>query len=220
MTGRAMAALLLAATAAGCGDSVGEGACYEPNTDAYAFHAPGDTSIVFRWPSSYSPVRVYAEPVGALVADVDSAMWLWAGAFRCGEIALTRVTDSMVADIILRAPVSMPPLPATAAAVMSASPVGACRGRTDVLLDTLGRAQRPFRSYIVPSVAADSADAAACAQFVTAHELGHALGLFSHSPDPDDLMYQQPYRRELTPRDRYTVELLYHTTPTVAPTPR
>jgi hypothetical protein len=41
------------------------------------------------------------------------------------------------------------------------------------------------------------------------HELGHALGLWGHSPDPGDIMYQTPTARDLTLRDITTIRRLY-----------
>lgn len=46
------------------------------------------------------------------------------------------------------------------------------------------------------------------------HEIGHALGLVKHSPDPHDVMY--PYlaqQRSLSTRDINTIQLLYDFTP-------
>jgi predicted Zn-dependent protease len=210
--------LALAAAGAACSDGVGTHACFDSGVQPYAYHAPGDTSVVFRWPAAFHPVRVYAEPTRLLPGDVDTAMRVWVNAFRCGELSLLRVTDSAAADIVVRAPAALPPF-GPASVTVAADSVTACRGRTDVELDTAGRVLRPIRSYIAPA-SLDSASVAACQRFVSAHELGHALGLFSHSSDPADLMYAQPWRRLLTARDRYTIQLLYHRDPTVAPEPR
>lgn len=204
----------LAALAA-CHDA-GPGNCFEPNALPYAFSLNGDTSLVFHWPGSYMPVRVYAEPTGSLPANVAAGMSLWTGAFRCGELSLVATTDSTRADIIVRNPGSLP-VP-SAAATLAADSAGACQGVTK--LDTAGTAiAGPLRSYVAP-LSGDSVAVAACYHFVTAHELGHALGLFAHSADTNDLMYSSPRRRVLSAADRYTIQLLYHTPSKLGPPPR
>ena len=44
------------------------------------------------------------------------------------------------------------------------------------------------------------------------HELGHTMGLFKHSPNPNDLMAPDPISGP-TARDRNTVQQLYHFEP-------
>lgn len=49
-------------------------------------------------------------------------------------------------------------------------------------------------------------------QATVMHEMGHALGIYSHSPDPHDIMYKsisQNSHPHLTARDRATLKLLY-----------
>lgn len=216
---RATALLGVVALAAlgACHDSVGPGRCFEPNVLAYGFALNGDTNLVFHWPASYMPVRVYAEPTGDLPANVTAAMTLWASAFRCGEVSLTVATDSTHADIIVRNPQSLP-VARAAAAALRADSVGACTGITQV--DTAGTAvSGPIHSYVA-RLSIDSAAVAACYHFVTAHELGHALGILAHSPDTSDLMHVSPRRRVLSEADRYTIQLLYHTTSKLQPPPR
>jgi predicted Zn-dependent protease len=215
--GPALAALAVAALAA-CHEGVGPGQCFEPNVQAYGFTLGGDSALVFHWPPSYMPVRVYAEPTGDLPANAGAAMALWANAFRCGEMSLTLVPDSAQADIVMRNPTDLP-AGAPGAPVVYADSVGACSGVTQ--FDTSGMTVlRPIRSFVAPVPGSDSASAAACYHFVTAHELGHALGLLQHSPDTGDLMYTTPRRRMLSEADRYTIQLLYHTTATLRPSPR
>jgi hypothetical protein len=217
--------LLLAAAAglallAACHEGVGPGACFEPDATAYRFDLNSDTNLVFHWPGSYMPVRVYTEPTGNLPANVQAAMTLWTGAFRCGELRLASTTDSTRADIVVRNPSSLPTAP-QAAHLLRADSVGACQGVTQVTLDSAQtRLTGPMRSYVAPLPFADSAATEACYHFVTAHELGHALGILAHSPDTSDLMYQQPRRRLLTADDRYTIQLLYHVASKLGPPPR
>jgi hypothetical protein len=198
-------AAVLAAVA--CHDA-GSSACFEDSGAVYPVAAPGDSTVIFRWPGSYYPVRYYAEPVGALQANVDSGLVLWLNAFHCGELSVQRVTDSTTADVIIRNPALLPPL-TTGSTVVFADSVGACIGRTDIALDSLNRLERPVRAYVAPQNP-DTVAVSGCYHFVTAHEIGHTLGLFSHSPNPVDLMFVRPRRRVLSTDDRYTIQQLYH----------
>ncbi len=197
------------------------GDCLESNATRYAYTLPGDSTAVFRWTSARMPVRVYAEPAGALPENTDSAMVLWVNAFRCGELTLERIADSNVADIILRNPAAMPPLPAAATALFADS-VGACLGRTDGEIDTTAAPDSlrgPLRSYVTPN-GSDPVAVAGCYRFTVAHELGHGLGLLSHSTNAQDLMHAVPKRRLATANDRFTVQLLYQAAPTIRPATR
>jgi len=204
------------AVLAACGGG-GDQACYESGATAYPVHAPGDTGVVFNWPASYNPVRVYVESAPELQNNVANGLQLWVNALHCSELRFSFVTDSSSADIIVRNPVFLPPLPVTGA--FFADSVGACKGRTDVLVDSTNMLLRPIRSYVVPN-GIDPVALASCYHFVTAHELGHAIGLLNHSPDPADIMNSTPRRTELSINDRYTVQLLYNLVPYTRPSPR
>jgi len=214
----AVALALLAA----CRESTGSGQCFEPNATPYRFDL-GDTNIVFHWPSSYMPVRVYAEPVGNNQANTRQGMDLWVSAFRCHELSYTMVTDSTRADIIVRNPATLPLTPLRAAFEMHADSdsIGACHGVTQFSTDSDTTALLgPMRSYVAAFAGADSAAAASCFHFTIAHELGHALGLLSESPYPGDLMYAVPTRLALTESDRYSIQILYHIASKIGPPPR
>ena len=209
--------LFAAAVLAACSGGGGDQACFESGATAYPVYAPGDTSVVFNWPKAYHPIRVYADTANELRTNVINGLQLWANALHCDEISFAIVTDSTIADIVVRNPIFFPPLPVTGA--FFADSVGACKGRTDVLVDSTNMLLRPIRAYVVPN-SIDSVAIASCYHFVTAHELGHAIGLFSHSPDPGDLMNSTPRRAVLSINDRYTVQLLYHLDPYTRPSPR
>ncbi len=208
--------LAVAVAAAACRNDGGLSACFEPDAVAYPASLPGDSAAFFSWPASYQPVRVYAEPPASFQAHVDSGLRLWVAGFRCGELNARLVSDSTTADIVVRNPTSLPPPQALSLHVDSTN---ACRGRTDLFVDSTNVVLRPIRVFLAPA-SVDSALIRSCYRFVTAHEIGHALGLFRHSPNPEDLMYSVPRRRLLSPSDRYTIELLYHAPPTLRPAGR
>ncbi len=219
----ALAAAAALAVVAACHEGVGPGACFEPNVLAYGFALNGDTNLVFHWPSAYMPVRIWAEPAGAYPADVQLAMGIWQNAFRCGELSLTTATDSTRADIIALNPLSLPTGGGLGGGggAGAADSVGACQGVTQYQTDSAGTTLTgPVHLYVAPAPGADSVSVASCYHFVTAHELGHALGILAHSADSSDLMYSTPHRAVLTEADRYTIQLLYHTTSKIGPPPR
>ncbi len=209
-------AALAAGVVAACHDNVGVSACFEDGLP-YSYVLNGDTTLVFRWPASHQPVRVYAEPVGDVQANVATAAARWLSALRCGELSITLVTDSTTADVIVRNPPSAPPAP-PAAIALAADSVGACGGQTRADFDSTNTLLGPVRAYVYP-IATDPVALAGCYRMVTTHELGHALGILNHSPDTSDIMYSPPRRGTLSPTDRVTFQYLHHTTPTIRPQP-
>ena len=212
-------AALAAAVALACGDGNNPNTCFESNAFSYGFFVGGDTALVFRWPADRMPVRFYAEATGNLRSNVLAGLTTWVNGFRCQEAAFQLVSDSTAADVIVRQAAVLPPV-ASRAFVMAADSVGACGGRTDGTFDSTLTLTGPVRSYIVPIAVGDSVALAGCYRMVTTHEIGHALGLLSHSTDPTDIMYTTPRRSSLSPGDRYTLQSLYHRTPTIRPAPR
>jgi predicted Zn-dependent protease len=57
---------------------------------------------------------------------------------------------------------------------------------------------------------------AECLALTATHELGHAIGIFTHSPVETDLMFVDPVVSTLSARDRATIERAYHVTPNLA----
>lgn len=195
-------------------------ACGEPTvparTSTYGFDFAGD---VFHWPGSRLPVRYYADTRSSMRSLVESAIGSWESQLLYGEFAGELVSDSTAADVIVRWSDSVPPdVPPDPGA-----PVFACDGVTTFQLDSAGTAvAEPIRTLIriTTAQAYTPAQVSACLRRVTIHELGHTLGLLQESANPLDVMYGAVEVAAPSGRDRQTVEVLYHTPPTIAPPPR
>jgi hypothetical protein len=170
---------------------------------------------VFSWPLDRLPVQYFAQRIGALPDYVTSGITLWESQFLYGEFEGHVTSDSAHADVLVLLEGGNPP----AAATTTAPPVNACDGSTSNAQADATHLAGPIviRIHWLPGY--QPADVANCLARVTAHEIGHSLGLFQHSTDPLDLMFSVPAVTEPSARDRATVEVLYHTTPTLAPAP-
>lgn len=209
------------AVLAACRENSTPKSCYDLYGTGYAYDFNGDTSIVFHWPASYMPLRVYADSVGELRADTRAGMDLWVSAFQCHEVSYTMVADSTTADIVVRNPAALPAVVVRGMREMHADSVGACHGVTQFATDSDTTALvGPMRSYVAAFPGADTAAARACYHFITAHELGHALGLLSESPNFGDLMFAAPTQAQLTDNDKFTIQYLYHVKSRLGPPPR
>lgn len=194
-------------------------ACGEPTVPARqaAYGFDDGLGEVFRWPDERLPVRFYADARGAMPALVTRALGVWEEQFLYGEFAGVLTTDSASADVIVvwsgGVPPDVPPDPG--------APVNACTGLTRLVIDSATNALDSAIVITAQSLAGSATDAqrAACFQRVVAHEVGHSLGLLQHSAQAGDLMAAQPVVDRPTTRDRVTVEVLYHTPPTIGPPP-
>jgi len=195
-------------------------ACSEPTapdrTAWYSFDFAGD---VFRWPESRVPVRYYADTRSNMRDLVARAIGAWENQLLYGEFSGEMVNDSTVADVIVTWFDSVPPN----APPDNGPPVFACDGVTTLQLDSAGTAlAEPIHTQIRITTAQlyTAAQVSACLQRVTIHELGHTLGLLQESPAQQDIMYSAVQVSAPSARDRQTVQVLYHTAPTIAPPPR
>jgi predicted Zn-dependent protease len=179
----------------------------------YVFDIGGE---VFHWPGDRLPVRYFADPRGTMTSLVREGLATWEIQFLYGEFTGVLVTDSTAADVIVRWQDSVPPdvPPDTAGAL------GACDGVTTYQIDTTSTMEGPIHVALLVRPGFTTAQIAACVHRVVAHELGHTLGILTHSPAPTDLMFDTPGTQFPTHRDRNTVQVLYHTAPTIAPPPR
>jgi predicted Zn-dependent protease len=213
-----LAAALLgtALVAAGCEPTAPVRDCTGCTYD-FADTTPPDT-LVFHWPASRLPVRFYADPRGAMPVLVSLGIAAWQAQFLYGEFRGVQVTDSSRADVIVQWEPSVP----ADVAPDPGPPVPACDGATTnpaaVFVDSSANVLHVTLSPL--GSAFTDAQVAACLRRVVIHELGHALGLLKHSPLAFDIMNQTPTVALPSSTDRNTVELLYHTTPTVVPPAR
>jgi len=187
---------------------------------------------VFRWPSERLPVRYFADTRGTMHELVGRSLQIWEKQFLYGEFKGALVTDSTTADVIVLWQDSVPPdvPPDTAGAA------GACDGLTQYIIDSTAALSGPRSgtSGVVPPLTMTEpirvhlrvrpgfteAQVAACMPRVVAHEMGHTIGILTHSPANTDLMWGTPTTDTPTNRDRNTAQVLYHTAPTIAPPPR
>lgn len=196
-------------------------ACHEPtlppnHAPAYAFDYFGD---VFHWPEDRLSVRFFADTRGAMLTYVQRGVDLWQQAFLYGEFRGVLVADSTRADVIVVWADSVPP----DVQPDEGAPIRACVGTTTPVFDASGAALAgPIHtSLAVLTSSATPAQLAACMRRTVVHELGHSLGLFREAPDSvPAIMNSPPLVSAPTDNDRRTVEVLYHTPPTIAPPPR
>lgn len=228
MTGRGL--VLLAALG-----GFGTAACSDPTipsrSNAYSFADTViigiDTTVgVFHWPANRLPVRFYADTRSNMAFLVGRAVRIWEAQFLYGEFRGTLVSDSTNADVFVcwgdceagapdSVPIDVPP---------DTTPPNSCTGMTDFDFDTTGFGMRsPIRVSLrlLSGAPASPERLQGCMRRMAIHEIGHALGLLRHSSFPDDIMFGSPDSTNIPSEfDRRSIELLYHTPPTIAPPPR
>lgn len=181
--------------------------------------ASGVDTLTFHWPRSSLPVKIWVEDSLSLPAHVEHAIREWESAFLYGEFSAVAVTDSNAADVIVTTGIT--PKGGFSITRLESLLAPECQGATDVELSASGQEiVRPIRVYVDPRFAPGSPGVDDCMALTTIHELGHSLGIFAHSPDEGDIMYADPAVSALSPRDRSTAELAYHTETTLTVAPR
>ena len=179
----------------------------------------GVDTLSFHWAGADLPVRFWAENSLNLPSHVQRGIEQWEAVFLYREFSGTLVSDSSAADVIVR--VGIAPKGGFSTTRLHLGMAPECQGATDVELAPAGnQILRPIRIYVDPRFAPGSPGLDECMALTTAHEIGHALGIFTHSLDPGDLMYADPVVSTISRRDRSTAELAYHTPPTLSIEPR
>jgi hypothetical protein len=186
--------------------------------DAYEWRrivstGPGTTdTLSFHWPRSRLPVKIWTEDSLNLPARVRDGLEQWKAAFLYGEFDAESVSDSNSADVIVRAGFAVKGGFSVIRLAGSLAPE--CEGGTDFELPPGSREiQVPVRVFVNPRFDPAQPGVDECLDLTTTHELGHAIGIFAHSPDATDIMYSDPSVPGLSTRDRATVERAYHIQP-------
>lgn len=184
-------------------------ACDAPNVVAVSLPASHNGSPIpeedfyYRWRAG-STIRLYAHTAGApegfdLAAAARTAAARWNAAARFADFELVTVTRPEDADAVLRFRFTAPIVD-----LLDCEPAGGGAGRTVIcfaegtgrvlpLLD--GGGGHVMADVYVDPLGASDAQLAAVGltrqeyfQALVTHEVGHVIGIGSHSSDPNDLM--------------------------------
>jgi predicted Zn-dependent protease len=167
----------------------------------YAIRLPDGPILSFHWPSTSLPVRIWVEAGRDLESIVSAAIAQWRSTALYGEFDGVLVRDSTVADVLLRIGAPF--------ASARENPMN-CGGATNIGVELDTTITLPFIVTLNARVGVDDGDVRDCLALLATHELGHVLGLFLHSDDPQDLMHDRPNPAGLSPRDKATFAHLYH----------
>lgn len=207
---------LAALAALACGDIAApvRDDLYEWRLEAPSIPGPGLDTLSFHWDKADLPVRVWVEDTDNLPAHMARAIDIWEAAFLYREFQATLVSDSTTADVIV---LSGPPGgPKLRMKRLHSAMAPECAGATDLDVDVANTELiLPIRVFIDPRSLPGDPGIETCLALTSVHEMGHALGIFAHSPDPEDIMFADPEVELPSSRDRRTAEAVYHTPPTL-----
>ena len=182
---------------------------YDWRLEAPSVPGPGLDTLSFHWGRNEQPVRVWVEDAFGLPDHVARAIDVWESAFLYGEFEATLVSDSSTADVIVRGGTPEAKLQGLR---LDSALRPECAGVTDLDIDVGAHELRlPIRVFVDPRSLPDDPGLEPCLALTSIHELGHAMGIFTHSEDPKDIMYTDPQVDLPSNRDITTAEAAYHT---------
>jgi len=182
---------------------------YEWRIEAPAVPGPGVDTLSFHWSRNEQPVRVWVEDAFGLPDHMARAIDVWESAFLYGEFDATVVSDSGTADVIVRGGTPENKLQRLR---LHSALRPECAGETQLDIDVATHELRlPIRVFVDPRSLPDDPGIEPCLALTSIHELGHAIGIFAHSEDPEDIMYTDPEVDLPSNRDITTAEAAYHT---------
>ena len=171
-------------------------------------------TLSFHWPHSRLPVKIWAQDTLNLPAHAKNGIAQWKAGFLYGEFDAVLVSDSNVADVMVSEGSAIKGGFSVTRLHSMLAPE--CEGGTDFDLPAGSREiQPPVRIFLNLRVVPTAPGVEECLALTTTHELGHAIGIFAHSPVATDLMFADPTVSGPSDRDRATAELAYHTEPTL-----
>lgn len=214
---RRLLTTLAAGTVLACGDIAApvRNDLYEWRIFAPSTTGPGIDTISFHWDRAALPVRIWVENTLDLPAHMTQAIEVWESMFLYREFQGTLVDDSTGADVIVVG--SGPPGTKTRSALrLHAALAPQCAGATDLdVNDAHTQLRLPIRIYLDPRSLPDDPVIPDCLALTAIHELGHALGIFAHSPNATDIMFTDPQVALPSRFDQETAEAVYHYPPTI-----
>ncbi len=208
-----VARLLVLAAVAGCMTPTVDGVApeYDPTvlTGGLLYHWPVGTEL---------SIHVLPATGVDLEAAVRTATARWASALAYRELRFRIVDRIDQADIIVRDAATSSPVDAGGCGgVHQTEAPGStvfCRtGSVAPILPLLTGPPGRAKVLITLDVAAIATSSELLA--VTVHELGHAMGIGGHSPDPADVMFAAPTVTRPSGADARTLRYVLHRPPTL-----
>lgn len=170
----------------------------------------GVDTINFHWPRDAQPVRFWVADTFNLRVHTQTAIDNWKRTLLYRDFDGEVVSDSNDADVIVRA--GFPP--GGGGVLVGRAPE--CEALTDLELDLNTRVlQLPMHIYVARRFEPNLPETQRCFELVMTHEVGHVMGIFRHSNDPDDIMFFDPQVQSPSLRDRQTAEVMHQSRTTV-----